>query len=201
MNIKQNPGNHYTFYANDGRQILVRPLAADDTALLVDLFDHMSPESRYRRFHQSLDHVPESRIWQEAAQITHFDPAKSFAYIAFFSSPDKGLIPISVARYVDSGPGEGEVAISVRDDFQNLGIGKKLMRLLAYQAEIKGYRRLVASIQNDNIAIWRVFQHLPYHIFRSPDGSYANIIIVLTSTAVEDENDGILIPQPPLATT
>lgn len=198
MKMNKIPGNQYTFYANDGQKITARPLASDDSPLLVDLFNHMSSESRYRRFHQTLDHVPESRIWQEATQITQFVPETSFGYIAFVACPDMGQIPIGVARYVDSGPAEAEVAISIRDDFQNLGVGKKLMRLLAFQAEIMGYRRLVASIQNDNIAIWRVFQHLPYHIFRTPDGSYANIIIVLTSTVVEDENKRDILPQSPL---
>lgn len=170
----------FHFLTKDSQPIAVRSMVSGDTELLIDIFEHMSSESRYRRFHQTVDHVSANRIWQEAYQISHSDPAKSFGLIAFAFDALANQFPVGIARFMDSGPGEAELAISVRDDYQNLGIGTNLMRLLADEAKNKNYRRLMASIQNDNKAIWRVFQHLPYHIFRTNEGGFANIIIILS---------------------
>jgi L-amino acid N-acyltransferase YncA len=71
------------------------------------------------------------------------------------------------------------VAISLRDDFQNLGIGKMLMRRLAFAARDQGYRTLTASIRNDNPAIWRVFNSLPFAVQRVVEGSSSEIEVDL----------------------
>lgn len=171
--------NTYSFCSKSGEKILVRQLRSDDTHLLVDLFDHMTSESRYRRYHQTLDHVSPSRIWQEAQSIAQADPDLNHGLLAFVDDPGKGAVLVGAVRFVEASPSEAEVAISVRDDYQNQGIGTRLMRLLAGDAEVLGYLQLVADIQNDNPAIWQVFNKLPYKVVRSPNGHCSNIVIKL----------------------
>ncbi|MDX1412943.1 MAG: GNAT family N-acetyltransferase [Candidatus Promineifilaceae bacterium] len=171
--------NVYHFPSKSGQKIWVRPLRADDAPLLVDLFNHMTSESRYRRFHQTLDHVPTSRIWAEAKNIVDADPARNHGLVATADVPDEGNVPVGAVRIVETSPGEGEIAISIRDDFQNQGIGSHMMRLMTDKARALGYRRLIADIQNDNQAIWRVFNKLPYQVMRSARGSYSDIVIFL----------------------
>lgn len=169
----------YSFRTKSGQKILVRPLEPDDTSLLVDVFDHMSPESRYRRFHQTLDHVSTSRIWQEAENITQADPDRSRGLLALAELMGERTVPVGAVRFVETTPCEADVAISIRDDFQNQGIGTQLMFLMADEAQFLGYHRLVAGIQNDNPAIWQVFNKLPYKVTRLPVGSYSDIVITL----------------------
>ncbi len=169
----------HSFCSKSGEKILVRQLRPDDTPLLVDLFDHMTSESRYRRYHQTLDHVAPGRIWQEAQSIAHADPDHNHVLLAFDDVPGEGAVLIGAVRFVETSPFEAEVAISVRDDYQDRGIGTQLMRLLAGDAEALGYLRLVADIQNDNPAIWQVFNKLPYKVSRSPNGHCSGIMIEL----------------------
>lgn len=89
------------------------------------------------------------------------------------------MVPIGAVRFVETSPEEAEVAISIRDDYQNKGIGSRLMRLLVDEAQILGYRHLIAGIQNDNPAIWQVFSSLPYEVKRSPKGYCSDIVISL----------------------
>ena len=173
--------NNYHFFAKDGQKIEARSLRPADAPLLVDIYEHMTAESRYRRFHQTLDHIPDSRIWQEAQNIAQADSAHNRGLIAFIQCPDGGVIPIGAVRLVETGPEEGEVAISIRDDFQNKGIGTQLMRMMVDEAQFLGYRKLVASFQNDNPAIWQVFNKLPYDIKRTAAGSYSDIVITLNN--------------------
>jgi len=168
------------FVAKDGRVIRVREFGPGDAALLVDIFKHMSGESRYQRYNQPLEKVEPTRMWKEAIQIAYLDRDREYGLIAFADGEDGMEIPVGAARLVKTGEGTAEVAISLRDDFQNLGIGTKMMRLLAFDARDLGYGTLTASIRNDNPAIWRVFNSLPFKIERMVEGSFSDIEVDLS---------------------
>lgn len=169
----------YSFFSKNNQRIWVRPIQAEDAPLLVNVFNHMTPESRYKRFHQTLDNVPDSRVWQEAENIAHANPQLNRGLLAFADSQEKGLVPVGAVRIVELNPQEAEVAISIRDDYQNQGIGSHIMRLMAEEAQKLGYHKLVADIQNDNVAILKIFQGLPYDMQRLPQGSSSEITIRL----------------------
>jgi RimJ/RimL family protein N-acetyltransferase len=175
-----NQDQFITFRSQAGHLIRVRPLRSGDAPQLVAIFNHMSSQSRFQRFHQTVGHVSVARIKEEAASIAQGDPERNWGLIAFAEVPDHAIIPVGAARLVRTGPNEAEVAISLRDDFQNVGIGTQLMRMLAAGAKEMGIRRLVADIQNDNSAIWCVFKKLPFPVTRVPQGPYSSVIIDLT---------------------
>jgi acetyltransferase len=178
MNIKDKD-QFITFRSQAGHLIRVRPLRAADAPLLIAIFENMSPESRFRRFHQTVENVSAARVEQEAVSIAQADPARNWGLIAFADRPDQEHVPVGAARLVRTGSGEAEVAISLRDDFQNMGIGTQLMRMLATGAKEMGVRTLVADIQNDNPAIWRVFRNLPFPVTREPQGTHSHVIVDL----------------------
>ena len=170
-----------TFRSRADHLVQVRPMRFDDAPLLVDIFEHMTAQSRYSRFHQTMDHVNPSRVRQEAINIAQADSSNNWGLVAFADLPDRQNVPIGAVRFVRTAPYEAEVAISIRDDFQNMGIGTQLMRMLAEEAHKMGLHQLVADIQNDNPAIWYVIKSLPYHVHRLSEGVYSNIVISLTS--------------------
>lgn len=178
----------HTFRDKSGRKVHVRRLLPDDAPYLVDIFEHMGSESRYRRFHQTVDRVSDQRMWHEAETIAHGTEYVQTGLIAFADLLGQRNAPVGVARYVSTEPREAEVAISVRDDMHGQGIGTQLMRLLTDEAFREGYVRLTATILNDNPAIWRVFDKLPYKVLRMPEGNFSNIMIVLR------ENEGAEAP-------
>lgn len=167
------------FFSKEGHEIRVRRVEASDTAYLVDIFEHMSSESRYKRYNQVLDDVEPARVWEEAKRIAGADAGMNRCLIAFTDLPEGTAVPVGAARLVETDAGVAEVAISLRDDFQNTGIGRELMRLLALEARDAGYKTLTASIRNDNPGIWKVFKSLPFEVFRVPDGSFSEVTIQL----------------------
>ena len=184
MMIMQNKDD---FVSKQGHEIRMRQIETGDTPLLVDIFDHMSSDSRYSRYNQTLDSVAPVRIWQEAIQIAYADADRNQGLIAFTDLPEEPAVPVGAARLVETAPGEAEVAISLRDDFQNMGIGTRLMQLLAREAQDSGYTKLTASIRNDNPAIWRVFKSLPFEVIRTPEGSYSEVTIRLERPVVSEQ--------------
>lgn len=168
-----------TFYSLAGHLLRVRPLRSEDAPQLVAIFENMSPESRFRRFHQTMDNVSPARVREEAMNIVQADSERNWGLIAFTDDGRQQNVPIGAVRLVRSGAHEAEVAISVRDDFHNLGIGSQLMLMLATGAREMGILRLVADIQNDNPAIWHVFKKLPFSVKRVSEGTHSHIIVDL----------------------
>ena len=157
-----------TFETKDGLAVRVRPLLPSDAPYLVDIFEHMSADSRYSRFHQSLDSVSPERARQEAENIAHTEAQVGF--IAFADLPDQLDAPIGAARYVEIGDGAAEAAVSVRDDRQGQGVGTRLMFLLVEEAQARGIHKLTATIQSANKAIIHLLNRLPYPHTRTAVG-------------------------------
>lgn len=180
----------YTIWTKSGQPVAVRHLRPGEAAILVEIFEHMGSESRYRRFHQTLDNVKMKQVWDEAEKIAEANPRDNNCLIAFIDDPAEDERPIAAARYVGLNAFEAETAISVADAWQRQGLGTQLMRLLAEEAREAGFRRLVATIQNENEGIWRVFDRLPYQVTRTPEGTYASIAIELTVRRTQERAAG-----------
>ena len=168
-----------TFPTKTGITVRVRYLEPEDVPLLVDIFEHMGDESRYRRFNQPLERVTTERVWTEAENIAQAVMTNSRGLIAFADLADQPNAPVAAARYVLIGNDEAEVALSVRDDMQGQGIGKRMFQLLIEEARRAGLQRLVGSVQNENAAVWGLLRHVNLPIEHIPDGAVTEIVIQL----------------------
>lgn len=176
------------FKAKDNVPVWVRLLRPKDAHYLVDLFEHMGPESRYRRFHQVADNVPAAQVWEEAERIATARPDEQLGLIAFSTLPDEGEVTVGVARIVWLSDETAEVAMSVRDDRQGQGIGKRLLAMVLELAQISGAETVVGTVQNDNDPMWHLLAKLLYPVRRTIDGTESEIVIDLTR---EREEEGV----------
>lgn len=182
----------HSFCTKTGLMICVRRLQADDARFMIDIFDQMGPESRYQRFGRTIGDVSREQIWQEAQEMTRLiAEGKSVGVIAFCALPGKGIQPLGAARYVRTTSREAEVSVSVRDDFQGMGIGTHLIRLLVEIARGNGIERLVGDTMTDNAPMLYIFERLPYATRRISEGNYYKIIIDISSPCapLESEED------------
>lgn len=161
----------HTFQTKDGMSIRVRPLQPKDVGHLVDIFENMGEESRYTRFNMSMTDPDPEFVLQEAAEMVNIDRPENDGWLAFADLPDRPDTPVAGIRYVRSGDGEAEVAISVRDDMQNKGIGTALLAFLFEQAKLAGIKKLVAYAQRNNRPLWQILSKSELPIKRTPDGS------------------------------
>ncbi len=173
----------HTFYTNEDRLVKVRPLKPEDAHHLVDLFEHMGPESRYLRFNLTLIDPDPDLIWEEAKRLAQIDPDRDGAWLAFTDLPDQADAPIAVVRYARIDQETAEGALVVRDDMQNEGIGTNLLAFLTERAREAGIRRLVATIQRANRALLHMLRSAPMKVTFESEGSYTTIVAELVEPA------------------
>ncbi len=144
----------------------------DDTQNLVDIFAHLSPESRYLRFHEALTHASSQLVRDTAAEFATMPAEKGKGWLAFADLPDQPCAPVGGVRYVRlaNEPGVAEVALTVRDDLHGQGIGRELLYLLAKQARTEGLCKLTAIVQADNRAVLRLLSAAPIPVERKFEG-------------------------------
>lgn len=131
----------------------------------------MGPESRYARFNVPMENPDPALVQQEAVEMATVERPENDGWLAFADLPGKPDTPIAGIRYIRTTNGEAEVAISVRDDMQNKGIGTSLLLFLFDQAKKAGLTRLVALAQRNNRPLLQILAKSPLPIKRTPDGS------------------------------
>jgi len=159
----------------DGQLLRVRPLKPDDAGHLVNLFEHMGPESRFLRFNLSLTDPDPDLVWAEARRMAQIDPDKDGAWLVFADLPGQPEAPVAGARYIRLDDLTAEASVAVRDDMQSKGIGTALLQFLAEQAQMAGIHKLVAYIQRGNRALWRLLRKADLQIDLESDGSHTTI--------------------------
>lgn len=135
--------------------IVVRPLRASDRDELVRGFEHLSPESRHRRFLAFVRHLDAAQL----AALLRVDGHDHVALVAV-NVDDAGVERrgVGVARSIrDHDDREvAEFAIVIADEWQGRGIGRLLAVQLSAAAFREGIRRWKATMLTDNQAIRRL---------------------------------------------
>lgn len=170
----------HTFQAADGTTIRLRPLKPGDAKHLVDLFDHMGPESRFLRFNLALNDPDPKLIWSEAQRMAQVAPGDG-AWLAFADLPDQPDAPVGGVRFVRMEADTAEASLAVRDDMQSKGIGTEMLRFLMRQARAAGIKKLTAMAQRANRPLWRILQKAPLEITRRSEGPQTVIEADLTT--------------------
>lgn len=138
-----------------GTEVFFRTLAPSDREDLLEGFMRLSPESRYQRFMTAMDTLPEAYL----RYLTEIDQVHHFAVIAGTHDParlgDKGL---GVARFIElpDVENEAELAITVLDEAQGMGLGLIFMEILIAAASERGFSALRAEVLPDNAGMQRL---------------------------------------------
>jgi RimJ/RimL family protein N-acetyltransferase len=125
--------------------VLVRPLDRQDGPALAAAVEHMSEQSRYRRFHTGISHLTE----EMTATLTDVDHHDHEALLA--TPEDSGEI-VGVARFVRTPErlDTAELAIGVADSWQRRGLATLLLRQLGERAAQVGIEHFTATILAEN---------------------------------------------------
>ena len=142
------------------RAVRIRHIVPEDAALLVDLFNRLSLETRRLRFFTPKPDVPDAVRWPEAVRLSTINPLVQAALIGTVQEGTENH-GVGVARLIRDAddPTTAEVAIVVRDDYQGEGLGTVLFDLLIQVAMVRGLKRLRAVSLAENEAVQRLVRH------------------------------------------
>ena len=128
-----------------GDRVLIRQIRREDKDVLLDGFERLSPESRYRRFFSPTNELG----GREVRYLTEVDHRTHEALVAIDPSSGEGL---GVARFIRSPIDRraAEVAVAVVDSWQGRGLGTALLAGLSARAREECVERFTASVLANN---------------------------------------------------
>jgi len=139
-----------------GLQVFFRPIKPDDEAMMKELFYDFSPESIYLRYFSRLKSMPHRRLQQDV----NIDYQSTMSLVGVLGRFQNDRI-IAEGRYaVDPSTGFAEVAFTVDEDYQNLGISTFLLDYLGKIANERGVKGFTAYVMQDNIPMIKVMKKL-----------------------------------------
>lgn len=144
----------FTATLSDGRVVQVRPIKPSDEPLLQDFFYSHSEETVYRRYFRAVKAMPHAT----AQTLVNVDYENRMAYVATLGEIGHERI-VGVGRYAAEEDHEGmvEVAYTVHEDYQGLGLGTILQEHLESYAKRKGFLGASSYLFKDNIPMTRTF--------------------------------------------
>jgi len=143
-----------------GFEVLLRPVKISDEPLLKDFFYSLSDSSLYRRFMSVRTDMPHERL-QEFVVI---DYTKEMVILAIMAHDEKEEI-VGVGQYaIDEATHTAEVALVVKDDDQNQGIGTEVLSYLTYLAKRQGLLGFNAEVLVENRPMLHIFEKMGFDI-------------------------------------
>jgi L-amino acid N-acyltransferase YncA len=138
----------------DGSRLSVRPIRSLDQAALHDAFRKLSEISLYHRFLS----IPQDLGNAELTRLTDLDHKHHEALVAMTGEGEL----VGVARYICAAdqPGTAEVAVTIADEWQRLGLGTALLTRLASLAVAAGVDKFIATCFADNVDMLAIFHDL-----------------------------------------
>jgi acyl-CoA hydrolase/GNAT superfamily N-acetyltransferase len=171
--------------ARSGLAVRLRPVRITDEPLLKAFFYSLSDQSMYTRFMSARKDMPHERL-QEYTVIDYTKEMVILAVVEQGARPaaDQGqgqsgrggsgrerpegrdgeplheLVVGMAEYYLDEENLTANVAFTVRDEYQNQGIGSELLTYIVHLARREGLHALTAEVLVDNKPMMRVFQKL-----------------------------------------
>jgi GNAT superfamily N-acetyltransferase/acyl CoA:acetate/3-ketoacid CoA transferase beta subunit len=144
-----------TFVLDDGTQLTFRPVHPTDEPSMRDLHYALSQETVYYRFMTRVQRFTH----QEILNYVYIDHRKDVAIVGTVPEAHGEEI-VAVGRYyLDEKTNRAEVAFTVRDAWQNRGIGTALFRHLVTIAQRAGIGGFTAEVLRENRRMQAVFNH------------------------------------------
>jgi len=158
----------------------IRPILPGDKDALLAGFERLSAESRYKRFLTPMETLTSSQL----AYLTEVDHRDHEALVAIDMA--SGDI-VGVGRYVRDGEtGNAEAAVTVADDWQGIGLGSALTRVLGGRAVEEGITCFTALLLADNTEMVGLLRGVGELEVKAREGEAIQVVVPLAPEVVKD---------------
>lgn len=173
-----------------GNRITVRPALPQDAELYRIFVRSLSDRARHYRFMTTLRSVSAA----DAKQFTSIDYRSHVALVATTFAGDREAM-IGEARYIadEHDPTRCEFALAVLDSWQDLGLGRRLLRRLVSHAAASGFHLMAADTLLANGAMITLAEKVGFTAARNcQDPRLVHLAKTLdrVTSAVEDSSRG-----------
>jgi GNAT superfamily N-acetyltransferase len=170
------PGEEYmrtTYLLDSGTQVGFRSIQPTDEPNMKGLLYDLSQETVYYRFMSRQKRFTHSQIHD----FVYIDHRKDVAIVGIVPEASGEEI-VAVGRYfLNEKNNKAEVAFVIRDDWQNLGLGKFMFNHLLSIARRNGIAGFTAEVLRENRRMQNIFNHSGFKVKSSiEEGVYSFVI-------------------------
>ena len=134
----------------NGETATIRAIRADDKERVLKAFHALDAQSIYTRFFS----MKQELTAEDLRRLTEIDHVRDVALVATID----GETLIGGGRYVSGDGASAEVAFTVEEDYQQLGIATRLLRHLVRIGRENGIKEFEAYVLPENTAMLGVFE-------------------------------------------
>ncbi len=146
-----------------GLQIFIRPIKPEDAPLLMELFENLSPESRYHRFFSPMKALSRDFL----VRFTQIDYDRHIGLVAL-AREDHEEKMLGVARVImESDPRNAEFSVAVGDRWQGKGVGRRLLERCLDAGRDYGIETVQGYVLAENRQMLKLGQELGFQISRN----------------------------------
>jgi GNAT superfamily N-acetyltransferase len=143
-----------------GIEIFLRPVKISDEPLVKEFFHRFSSDSLYRRFFSRWPDLPHDFL----QKFVIIDYTKKTVILALNRKGGKEEV-IGIGQYwIEESAHTADVALAIRDDYQNKGIGYQLFSYITYLAKKQGLLGFTASILMENDPMLHLCRKMGFYI-------------------------------------
>ena len=154
-----------TMQLPDGTYVLLKPMRPEDESLGREMLTALSEETLRTRFFgvPRIDH-------DLLVRFCNIDYDREIAIQAQIEKDGKKMIIGGFRLVGEPDPEIGQFAILVRDDYQKLGIGRRLMYVMIDIAREKGLKEIFGVVLSDNKRMLALCRSVGFTTEREPEG-------------------------------
>jgi len=157
----------------DGSKVLLRPIKPSDATMKQDLFYSLSKETVAKRYLGSLKAMPLKRIWPYV--VVDYDNEMVIVGTVQEDGNESIIAIGSYSRVPNTNL--AEVALVVRDDWQNKGLGTILFNYLCEIAKKRGLDGFIAWMLADNRRMMHILKKSGYPMRYRIEGNLYHVEI------------------------
>ena len=152
-----------------GLRLLLRPVKIGDEPLMKDFFYALSNDSMYKRFMSVRMDMPHERL-QDFGVV---DYANSMMILAIVEGDSRETIAAIGQYEINETMHTAEVALVVKDEYQNMGVGHDLLLYLTRLARRRGLLGFTAEVLVENKPMLDLFKNMGFDTQKtSEEGVY-----------------------------
>ena len=158
-----------------GLQIFIRPIKPEDASLLLELFENLSPESRYHRFFSPMKSLSRDML----VRFTQIDYDRHIGLVALGREEGEEKM-LGVARVImEPDRHNAEFSVAVGDRWQGKGVGRRLLERCLDTGRDYGIETVQGFVLAENTQMLRLGHELGFQVSKNGEANMYHLTIDL----------------------
>ena len=151
---------------NDKIDVIIRPIISDDEPLVRDFYQSVSEQSLRQEYLRTL-HYDDLTAHERLIRICYIDYDREITLVTEIKNEDKIRKILAIARFSKlKNSNDAAFSLLVKDTWQNMGIGKELVKNIIKIAKVEKIDHLLSHMFEDNQNMKKLCESLNFSFIK-----------------------------------